>query len=760
MDLFKKKHYIQKVCVLSFLSMSLSEASAKELSPVSNLHTKESSDSIFEQPDVVRTAKAVLASLTLDEKIAQLFMIEINALSNPHVSSWLAKNTPGAFLYSAGFAHPLAYTKSFIKETIKSAIAATPNKVPIFISADNIHGSSLIEQTPVFPHNINYTHMSLEHVRKNALAAGKAVAAFSWEVGINMTLAPTVAVSHDLRWGRNYESAGRDLHKVRIMGESFVAGAQQIKQFSLKNGSNVIKKKRLIGVLATAKHFIGDGDSFQGRDKFLSLLGSDNGATRQAYYDRNGAGYFGAIDSDVGCVMLDYGSSFFNEKEFSTLPSKNLPHHYDSTAIVRLRADREDGGFGFKGYVLSDYEGPLVSDVLHIYTQELQPGNPKLPSAADSKTAFKTAHSDPKVYCASVVKCINAGCDQMMLGLFVFPFENIIDAVKKGVSEERINKACETILRVKAAMGLFDTYIYADKKLNSDYKKEAVISSYQSALDSFYFTGNNHTPLIARDKTLLLLGREQEPNPPIAGKPRWFAFYDDLGIQCGGWTLGSFGVAGYYSGSVNKLPHKTGDRSTRDYWNKLAACEYTHNGKTILGASTIRDGLHSRGIRSVPIFSLDQLNEYSPENAHALVVLGEFPYFETHGDVENNTPFWNDFTNFSPFIPKNSSGKPDITLTTIDVSVILKSPGVDLEGTKISLETYEKLKRAYQKGINITTVILTGRKLHIDAPLNKHDAPFGNKTLREVSVNVVYAYLPGTSGGQAIVDFLVDTPRR
>ncbi len=697
--------------------------------------------SIYDRPDVVQKANEILQSLTTEEKIAQMFMLDMGVLfsQDPEFSKWLETNTPGAFLYPCGAIanSEYAFTQKGIQMNIANAIAAIkqPNAIPVLVGIDNVHGAASVEETPVFPHNINFRNMPVDKVFKHARASGSALQAFSKKLGINMAFSPTVALSHDERWGRNFESAGPNVDNVQALAAGAVSGIQQI-----RNG-------KIQGVLATAKHYIGDGDSYEGRDKFLSLLGPDTDETRDAFYERNGKGFMTAIDYDVGCIMLNYGANGFSDGI--------IPHHFDTKGIAKLRQPRHLGGFGFKGFIVTDDNGQFEADVAHTYVQELQPGNPYSPSKDDYMKAANLAKEN---FFNASIRTINAGADQLMISVSQPNLlEMLVGAIKAGVSLDRINEACGYILRVKVAMGMFDENPFLP--VEKDDLREGAVANYQAAFDSLYYKGNESSSLIPSDKTVLLLGREEDPS----SDKLWFDFYDDLGLQSGGWTLGSYGVSGH------NFSNFTSSRSTKDYWSDLSSRSYTVNGKLIHGASTIREGFAYRGIDAVKVEEQDIAN-FTKDTAHALVVLGEFPYYELVGDVENNNPlgvngyYWlipeappRGF--MGPFFPVNSENQYDITLTTRDVRVFLQPNGVDMPGAKISLATYNKLKAAYKRGIKTTAVLLSGRDLNVDAPLNIEDSdPFGKLSLREVTESIVYAYFPGTSGGEAIVDFLLDTP--
>ena len=72
--------------------------------------------------------------------------------------------------------------------------------------------------------------------------------------GITWAFAPTLAVVQNPRWGRTYESYSSDPEIVRSYGEAMTRGLQG------QLGSPT-------SVLATAKHWIGDGGTWHGIDR-------------------------------------------------------------------------------------------------------------------------------------------------------------------------------------------------------------------------------------------------------------------------------------------------------------------------------------------------------------------------------------------------------------------------------------------------------------------------------------------------------------
>ncbi|MEJ2416401.1 MAG: glycoside hydrolase family 3 N-terminal domain-containing protein, partial [Exilibacterium sp.] len=118
--------------------------------------------------------------------------------------------------------------------------------IPLLWATDAVHGHNNAMGATLFPHNIGLgATNNPELLEQIGLATAAEVAA----TGINWVLAPSVAVARDDRWGRTYESYSEDPQRVQAYAGRIVTGLQ--KQHN---------------VIATAKHFIADGGTYQGQD--------------------------------------------------------------------------------------------------------------------------------------------------------------------------------------------------------------------------------------------------------------------------------------------------------------------------------------------------------------------------------------------------------------------------------------------------------------------------------------------------------------
>ena len=123
--------------------------------------------------------------------------------------------------------------------------------VPVIWGTDAVHGHSNVYGATIFPHNIGLgAAHDVELIERIAEATGQSTRA----TGVSWTFAPTVAVAQDARWGRTYESYSSQPALIRDYAAAYVRGMQGL----LDKDGNVV---------ATAKHFIGDGATEGGKDQ-------------------------------------------------------------------------------------------------------------------------------------------------------------------------------------------------------------------------------------------------------------------------------------------------------------------------------------------------------------------------------------------------------------------------------------------------------------------------------------------------------------
>ena len=110
--------------------------------------------------------------------------------------------------------------------------------------------------------------------------------------GIIWTFAPTVTVPQNDTWGRTYEGFSENPKLVSDIGEAFIKGFQGEEENFLDENH----------IMATAKHFIGDGGTFKGIDK------GDTRINESGLKNIHGVPYYAAINACVQSIMASFNS--------------------------------------------------------------------------------------------------------------------------------------------------------------------------------------------------------------------------------------------------------------------------------------------------------------------------------------------------------------------------------------------------------------------------------------------------------------------
>ncbi len=341
-------------------------------------------------------AKALLARMTLDEKIGQMTQADQKYLKDPNdiATYFLGSVLSGGDSDPANGNSVEAWTDmydGYQKIALKTRLA-----IPLLYGVDAVHGHNNVLGAVIFPHNIG-----LGCTRDADLVEriGRVTAQEVRATGINWAFAPCVAVPQDIRWGRTYEGFSEDPKLVKALGAAAVRGLQ---------GTSLDDPD---AVLACAKHYAGDGGTAFGAG-FGGTHLLDQGDTRvdeDTLRKIHLQGYISTIDAGVGSVMPSY-SSWNGVK---------------SSASHRLLTEILKQEFGFDGFLISDYNA--IDQIAKEYKQAIEAS-------------------------------INAGMDMVMApSEYREFFTGLKELVREGkVPMPRIDDAVTRILRVKFAMGLMD----------------------------------------------------------------------------------------------------------------------------------------------------------------------------------------------------------------------------------------------------------------------------------------------------------------
>jgi beta-glucosidase len=405
-------------------------------------------------------AADLLARMRLDEKIGQMTQADSASLQPSDIETLFL----GSVLSGGDSELPdvsarawAAVVTGFQKRALTTRLA-----IPLIYGIDAVHGHNNVKGAVVFPHNIG-----LGCTRNPRLVedAARITALEMAATGILWNFAPCITVPQDERWGRTYEGYGETAELAVLLGPAAVRGLQ---------GSAPPQNGR---VLATAKHFMGDGGTKNGVDR------GDTAGPEASLRAIHMPGYAATIKARVGAIMVSY-NSWNGEKMHGN---------------KRLLTDVLRGELGFTGLIVSDWNG------------------------IDELPGDRDAH---------VERAINAGIDMVMAPDSYRPF---IASLKKNVStgrvsQARIDDAVRRILVAKFRFGVFERP-FGDPALLADVGSPAHREVARQAVreSQVLLVNKNRALPIAAGVTSIA----------VAGKAA-----DDIGMQCGGWTISWQGAPG------------------------------------------------------------------------------------------------------------------------------------------------------------------------------------------------------------------------
>ena len=382
---------------------------------------------------------------------------------------------------------------------------------------------------------------------------GQATAGEMLATGAQWNFAPVVAVPQDIRWGRTYEAYGEDPALVSELGSAYIQGLQ-----TLPDGYAPAAGQDLY-LLTTPKHFLGDGGTTFGSStqviyKPYLLDQGDMRFDETAIRNLFLPPYQAAVDSGAKSVMVSFSS--WNGVKMHA-------QKYWITDVLK-------GELGFQGFVVSDWGG------------------------------MDQISSD---YYTSIVTGINAGIDMNMIPYDYVRFINTMkQAVQKGdISEERIDDAVRRILKVKFELGLFE-HPSADPTLLATVGSEAHRTlARQAVRESLVLLKNDNAALpVAKDTSTIY----------VAGQGA-----DDIGMQCGGWTIEWQGKTGNIEPGTTilqgiKAAVSTG---TQVEYNAIG----TFDGMAEVGIAVVGEQPYAEGVGDASSLNLSQTDVQTITNLRA-----------------------------------------------------------------------------------------------------------------------------------------------
>ena len=417
---------------------------------------------------VEKHVEDLLKRMTLDEKIGQMTQVEKNSIAPGDITKYYIgsilsggggspeENTPQAWY---------AMVEGFQNEALETRL-----KIPIIYGVDAVHGHGNLLNATVFPHNIGLGAANDPDLMEKI---GRATAEEMLATGIPWNFAPVVAVVQDVRWGRTYEGYGEKTELVTSLSIAYIKGLQ-----SLTDEDNPSPSQSIF-VLATPKHFIGDGATIWGSSRTEDYeLDQGNMQVPEEFVRKLFLPpYQSAVDAGAMSVMASFSSW------------KGTKMHAQQYLLTKVLKDE----LGFNGFIVSDWQG----------MDQIAPDD----------------------YYASIVTSINAGVDMNMVPYDYITFiQTMKDAVNNGdIPESRVDEAVRRILRVKFTLGLFEHPMPDTKYQGTIRSRDHLELARQAVRESLVLLKNENKALpLSKDTPVIF----------VAGEGA-----NDIGLQSGGWTV-------------------------------------------------------------------------------------------------------------------------------------------------------------------------------------------------------------------------------
>ena len=449
------------LCVLSFclvVQQTLS-ASAPPAQPIAD--EVEDSDAFFQRAitrptpkkDYKRDVAALLAKMTLEEKIGQMTQLEIGMVTKGEgdniqidkekLEKAVVKYGVGSILNVKDQALTLDKWHEIIT-AIQNASQKTRLKIPVIYGIDSIHGAGYVQGATLFPQEIGMaaTWNPVLMQRGAEVSAAETRAA-----GIPWTFSPVLDLGRQPLWPRFWETFGEDPYLAKVMGAAFVRGIE---------GNDVSSSK---SVATSLKHYVGYSFPLTGRDRTPAWIPEN--------YMRE---YF--LPPFAAAVKAGARTIMVNSAEVNGVPG-HVNHHL-LTEVLRNE-------LGFDGFVVSDWQ-----DIQKLVTEWRV--------AADEKEATRQS--------------VMAGVDMSMVPQSYTFSDLLLQLVKENkVPMSRIDEAVSRILLVKYQVGLFDRAM-PDASLKANFATASSRAiALEAARESLTLLKNEGSILpLSKDRKILVTG--------------------------------------------------------------------------------------------------------------------------------------------------------------------------------------------------------------------------------------------------------------
>jgi beta-N-acetylhexosaminidase len=483
--------------------------------------------------------------MTLEEKIGQMISCRFSGhfynLESPTIQrleSLIDENKIGGLIIFGGEAFESAYLINKLQER---------SNIPLLIAADLERGlGNQIDGATLFPPLMSMGAAGSEEL---AYSMGQVTAEEARAVGIHITYAPVVDVNiNPLNPIINTRSIGEDPEQVSRLAAAFIRGCQEN------------------GLIATAKHFPGHGDTGVDSHTELPIIDKDIERLNQVEL----VPFKKAIEAGVQAVMTAH-------IQIPALdPKPDLPATLSPVIITELLREK----LGFNGLIVTD---------------------------AMDMGGVTTLYS-PK---EAAIKAVRAGVDCLLLPPETEKvIESLVEEVRSGrISESRIDVSVRRILRAKARLGLHDNRFVDVEALPRILASEENLKLAEEAFEksiTLLKNRNDVVPLSCEDQKLAVFSLSSDRGDFFAGQ----VFIEEVKKRCPD-------IKEFYADAL------TGDEFIEAAVEK--SCEV--DNRIIILFSRLYSGKGSVGLNKRHIQLIKRLAE---DDIPLLVISFGSPYFLKH----------------------------------------------------------------------------------------------------------------------------------
>ncbi|MGM0466394.1 MAG: glycoside hydrolase family 3 N-terminal domain-containing protein [Acidobacteriota bacterium] len=533
----RNKNHIKNMLFLSFLIFVLlfiSSCAREALKP-----------SLTMTSSGARWVHKTLNQMTLEEKIAQMISCRFSGhfynLESPAVrrlETLVREQKIGGLIIFGGEAFEAAYLINRIQEK---------SDTPLLIASDLERGlGNQIEGATLFPPLMSIGAAGSEEL---AYEMGRVTAREARALGIHITYAPVVDVnSNPQNPIINTRSLGEDPEQVSRLAVAFIKGCQEN------------------GLIATAKHFPGHGDTDVDSHTELPLVNADADRINSVEL----VPFKKAIESGVQSIMTAH-------IHIPALdPTPDLPATLSPVIITEILRKK----MGFNGLIVTD--ALEMGGVTTLFSPE-----------------------------EAAIKAVQAGVDCLLLPLET---EKVIKALAQevrsgGISEARIDESVRRILRAKARLGLHKNRSVDIEALPRILASKEHLEVAQKAFEksiTLVKNQNDLVPLSCEDKKLAVFSLSSDKGDFFAGQ----VFIEEVKKRC-------TDIQEFYADSM------TGDEFIEEAVEK--SCDA--DARIITLFSRLYSGKGSVGLNERHIELINQLTE---DEIPLLVISFGSPYFLKH----------------------------------------------------------------------------------------------------------------------------------